>query len=124
MPPLFMPAPPAPYVIAAPGQAILLACDWATANVAAVLAPVHLLDGHDFLQDTDRSMGLFRLPNFVTWASLDQLVRTVVLPLVMRVRAGHRRTHTGFVFTIEAETAMGMIARAIETRQNGSESLA
>lgn len=114
-PPQFVLMSPAPVVVAAPGQAILLACDWATANIAAVLAPVHILEGHDSLEDSARTMGLFRLPNFVTWVSLDEMVRTVVLPLVVRVRDGHRRTNTGFVFTIEAETAMGMIARAIET---------
>lgn len=121
MPPRSVTDPLMPYAEAAIGEAMMLRCAWRTGKINVVFAPLEDVDGYDFLEDPDQTMGFCRLPDVLAWSSLDQFVRNVVLPLTSCVRTGYRRTHAGSTFNLDAQAAKGMIARAVATWRDGEE---
>jgi len=105
-----------PSVVRAPvGTVLVLACEWTTGNVGIGLAPGDDIGPADFVQNPGHTEGVGRLPDVFRWDDVNGFIRNVVVPLMGCVLEGCDTCANGVTFTPQAETAKGMIIRAIAT---------
>ena len=121
MPPHSLAEPHEPSMTAPFDQVFMLRCNWDTAEISVVSVPKVDVSCEEFLEDDEGMMGLCRLPDAISWNSVDRLVREFVLPIAQRVRDGYRETSGGTAFTLEAGAAKDLVALLVAAWRVGAE---